>query len=170
MRAFPRLCLFPLLFAVGLHAQAQSIEDAEDAGPGTARALRNEIRNVERDMFALFNRLNDDDDLDVTCGYSTPTRSKIPIWQCEPAFMRIAEGAEFMQMKDNMTPGNGGASKFGYLPRGRDDIAFMQREKQAQLQNQLRTLALGNPELASAVVALHKLRQQLAAIEGSSAE
>lgn len=170
MRVLPRLSVLPLLLAASLHAPAQPIDEPADSGQPSARSLRNEIRNAERDMFALFNKLNSDDELDVACGYSTPTRSKIPVWHCEPAFMRIAEGAEFMQMKDNMAPASGDVSRFGYLPRDRDGITFIVREKQEQLQNRLRTLAQENPELASAIVALHDLRQQLAAIEGASAQ
>ncbi|MDY6982104.1 MAG: hypothetical protein SV422_03360 [Pseudomonadota bacterium] len=170
MRTVPRI-LLSLLVAASMDATAQpqpadAIEATES--PGTPRALRAEIRTLERDMFELFNKLNSDDEFDVTCDFHTPTGSKVPLWRCEPAFIRIAESAEYMQMKDNATATGGGLRGLGYLPRRGDDVAFMQREKAAQLQEEMRALALAHPELATAIVALHARRLQLAEMEGTS--
>lgn len=172
MRTFPRLSLLSLLFAASMDAAAQPAAQPADAieEADTPRALRAEIRTLERDMFELFNELNSNDEFDVTCDYHTPTGSKVPLWQCEPAFIRIAESAEYMQMKDNAAATGGGLRGLGYLPRRGDDVAFMQREKAAQMQEEMRALALAHPELATAIVALHARRLQLAEMEGASQE
>lgn len=173
MRALPLTTLLTLLLALSLHVAAQpsdASEAIESDGERTASALRAEIRALERDMFAHFNRLNSNDDFDVTCGYITPTGSKIPVWNCEPAFISAAEGAEFLQMEDSRAPNGQGLGGIGYVPRNRDDIAFIQREKVAQMQDELRALALAHPELAAAIVALHDRRLQLAEIEGAAGE
>lgn len=172
MPSFPRITLLALLCAAGVQATAQApepvdeIEVVESSG-NTPRLLRAEIRKLERDMFELFNKLNSNDEFDVTCDYHTPTGSKIPLWRCEPAFILRAENAEFMQMNESST---GGLRSLGYLPRKRDDVAYMQREKAAQMQEELRTLAFEHPELATAVMTLHARRLQLAEMEDRGAE
>lgn len=177
MRALPHISLLTLIPALGMHVMAQSteppadpIEEAASSGQRTLPALRAEIRSLERDMFAIFNKLNSTDDFDVTCGYNTPTGSKIPSWQCEPAFMRLAEGAEFMQMKDNSTPGAAGITGIGYVPQSRNDIALLQQEKVEQMQSELKTLAFEHAELGAAVMTLHTRRLQLAEMERTANE
>jgi hypothetical protein len=166
MKTFPRISLLSLLLVASVYATGQAAVEEIETTASSPRALRAEIRTLERDMFALFNQLNSNDEFDVTCEYHTPTGSKVPAWRCEPAFMRIAESAEFMQMKDNAQTASGGLRGLGYLPRRGDDIAFMQREKAEQMQTEMRALANEHPELASAIIALHNLRLQLAAVEG----
>lgn len=169
MRTFPRI-LLSLLVAASMDATAQpqpaDATDVAESSGSSPRALRAEIRTLERDMFELFNKLNSNDDFDVTCDFHTPTGSKLAVWQCEPAFLRLAESAEYMQMKDNSNTDTGGIHGIGYLPRRSDDVAFMQREKAAQMQEEMRALALEHPELAKAIVTLHARRLQLAEMEG----
>ncbi|HEY0961459.1 MAG TPA: hypothetical protein VGE69_03800 [Pseudomonadales bacterium] len=173
MRTLARLSLSPLLLAASVSVVAQpaplpaaAIE--ESTTQSTPAALRAEIRTLERNMFELFNELNSNDEFDVNCGYHTPTGSKIPLWKCDPAFMRVAESAEFMQMKDSRAPNAAGLTGIGYVPQDRDDLAYMLREKTAEMQSEMKALAFAHPELAQAVMALHERRQQLAAIEAAA--
>ena len=49
--------------------------------------LRVEIDKIEKEFYRVFNILNKDDDLDITCNYLVPTNSHIETEVCEPKFV-----------------------------------------------------------------------------------
>jgi hypothetical protein len=146
-------------------SEPADVEQIDVIGQRTLLSLRAETQHLEQHMFRLYNELNSSDDFDVACGDKTPTGSKLPVWQCEVAFMRDAEGVEFSRMWDNRTRGTRGVMAFGYVPRSHEQLAFLHREKLKQLNTEMKALALQHPELASALLDLQARREQLAEME-----
>ena len=53
----------------------------------TVPQLRAEIEKIQDEYYAVFNRLNENDDYDIVCQKFTPTGTNIPQVGCEPAFV-----------------------------------------------------------------------------------
>jgi hypothetical protein len=143
-----------LLLATGAVAQDET----------NSITLRAEAQQLERHMYELFNALNSDDDLDVTCGDTKVTGSTIPVWTCEAAFMRDGQANAMSARFDN--PGAAMANtQGGFIPQSRRQTAFNARQKTRQLNDEMRALARQNAELAAAMIAFNDKRVQLENLE-----
>jgi len=123
-------------------------------------ALRAETRQLEQQMYDLFNALNSDDQFDVACGEHKVTGSTIPEWRCEAAFMRNASARSTSSRFDNPLAAAAN-TQGGYVPQSSRQIGFNQRKKVEQLNQEMMTLARQNPPLAAAMIAYNDKRQQL---------
>lgn len=149
----------PATLLLSLLAAAATAQDAVDVV-----ALRAETRQLEQQMYELYNSLNRDDDFDVTCDEKKVTGSTIPEWTCEAAFMRNAATRSVASRFDN--PLSGAANtQSGFIPQSQSEIAFSQRRKTRELNEEMLDLARKNQELASAMIALNEKRQQLEAAD-----
>jgi len=81
------------LTALFAAAQVQGAEEEqiviEDL---TVPQLRDEIEKIQDEYYAVFNRLNENDDFDIVCQKFTPTGSNIPQTGCEPTFVTRRRG------------------------------------------------------------------------------
>lgn len=68
-----------------------SIELDEVIVRGTLRDMRRDIDKAEDRFFALYNELNENDDLDIRCIRDRRTGSRIPSRLCKPVFYARAE-------------------------------------------------------------------------------
>jgi hypothetical protein len=141
------------LWAAGANPQNQAIEEIEVIGRSASR-LRMEIERIEEGMFALFNELNSTDDFDVACRNSVRlgTGSRIPIRECEPAYLTKARAANAYDFVSS-----GGA----LLQKSDAELMFENRAKTEQLNVEIRELALEHPELATAMLELDAKKQSL---------
>jgi hypothetical protein len=123
-------------------------------------ALRAETQQLEQHMYDLYNALNSNDDFDVACAEQKVTGSTIPEWRCEAAFMRDAASRSVAGRFDN--PGAAMANtQGGFVPTSSRQIAFNQRKKVQELNDDMMALARQNNELAQAMIAFNTKRQQL---------
>ena len=149
-----------LLFLLLANSVAQS-EEAPQAQVDVS-AIRAETKQLEQDMYKLFNKLNSSDDLDVACGDRAVTGSTIPVWQCDAAFMRDAGSTDVGRRFDNNLARG---TQFGNAPQSSKQLSAAYRKKAQQLNDEMKALALEHPELGSAMLALHVKRQQLEKLE-----
>lgn len=139
------------LLAAGANPQNQAIEEIQVTGQ-TAVRLRVQIERIEERLFALFNELNSTDDFDVACRIVVRlgTGSRIPIRECEPAFLTKARAA----------------NAHDYITLGMDlksdaDLLFENRVKTEQLNGEFSKLALDHPELTQAMLELDAKKRSL---------
>ena len=83
LEGFVTILLTMLLASVQVHAAEEEQIVIEDL---TVPQLRAEIEKIQDEYYAVFNRLNEDDDFDIVCQKFTPTGTNIPQVGCEPAF------------------------------------------------------------------------------------
>ena len=151
-----------LLFLLAANAAAQSEAASTAQEQIGVTALRAETRQLEQNMYNVFNKLNSSDDLDVACGEKPVTGSTIPVWQCDAAFMRDAGSTDVGRRFDNNPTRD---NQFAYAPQSARQLSFNHRKKTRQLNDEMKALALAHPELGSAMLALHAKRQQLEKLE-----
>ncbi len=148
------ITLLALLMATQAVAQA----------PVDLIALRAETRQLEQHMYEVFNALNSTNDFDVACGEKKVTGSTIPEWTCEAAFMRDAASRAVAGRFDN--PGAAMANtQGGFIPQSTRQVAFNERKKTQELNDEMMALARRNNELASAMIAFNAKREQLEAAD-----
>jgi hypothetical protein len=148
-----------LITALCLVASTAAAQDAVDL-----TALRAETRQLEQHMYDVFNSLNSDDEFDVTCGEKKVTGSAIPAWTCEAAFMRNAAARGMSSRFDN--PGAAMANtQGGFIPQSTRQVAFNERKKTQELNEEMMALARQHEELASAMIAFNAKREQLDAAD-----
>lgn len=127
-------------------------------------ALRAETRQLEQQMYEIYNGLNSDDEFDVTCDEYKVTGSIIPDWQCNAAFMRNASSQAtsggFHNPMAAMT-----RTQDGFVPQSREQVAFKSRRKVQQLNDDMMALARQHQELAAAMIAFNDKREELAKLE-----
>lgn len=83
LEGFVTILLTMLLASVQVHAAEEEQIVIEEL---TVPQLRAEIEKIQDEYYAVFNRLNEDDDFDIVCQKFTPTGTNIPQVGCEPAF------------------------------------------------------------------------------------
>jgi hypothetical protein len=127
------------LVAAQPQLQNPAIEEIQVTGQSASR-LRTEIQRIEKGMFAMFNELNSTDDFDVNCRY-----------QCEPAYLAKARAANVFDV----------LTFEGIELKDEADLLFENRVKTAQLNMEIRKLALEHPELATAMLDLEARKQSL---------
>ena len=70
------LALFFAVLALPMTAVGQADEAIDDiivAGQKSRAALRRDMIQAEDDFYAIYNKLNDDNEYDVRCRYESPT-------------------------------------------------------------------------------------------------
>lgn len=137
---------------------------ADNAASADAISVRIEARQLEQQMYAVFNRLNSTDDFDVTCAEQKVTGSVIPEWSCDAAFMKNANARDASARFDNPS-GGGQISPYEFIPQSKRQISFKNRKKAEELNAEMTSLARQNPELASAMIAYNNKLKQLEALE-----
>lgn len=135
---------------------ASGIEQIDVTGEQSVIALRNEVQQLEQNMYTLYNSLNTNNEFDVACGNVTPTGSKLPVWECSAAFIREAQGRQ-MQAGD--------ASKD--IPLSAAQINRKYGKKIDELNADMMSIARQNNDLAKAMITLNAKQQELAALEGN---
>lgn len=136
--------------AVAAEGPQRPIEEIEVIGERSLLLLENEIREVEVQMFEIFNDLNSSDDFDVTCRNITHTGTLIPTWECDAGFMtreRSQNVQDFLQS--------------GFIPRTDEQMYWENRHKVEALNAEMIALAKENPALARAMLDLHAKRQRM---------
>jgi hypothetical protein len=81
---FVTILLATLLASVQVQAAEEEQIVIEDL---TVPQLRAEIEKIQDEYYAVFNRVNEDDDFDIVCQKFTPTGTNIPQVGCEPTFV-----------------------------------------------------------------------------------
>lgn len=81
---FVTILLTMLLASMQVHAAEEEQIVIEDL---TVPQLRAEIEKIQDEYYAVFNRLNENDDFDIVCQKFTPTGTNIPQVGCEPVFV-----------------------------------------------------------------------------------
>ncbi len=89
LEGFVTILLTMLLASVQVHAAEEEQIVIEDL---TVPQLRAEIEKIQDAYYAVFNRLNEDDDFDIVCQKFTPTGTNIPQVGCEPTFVTKRRG------------------------------------------------------------------------------
>ena len=87
------LTLFVAVLALPLAAIAQGEEAIDDivvVGKKSTSALRRDVFQSEDDFYALYNKLNDDNEYDVRCFYETPTGPRMRNHVCRAVFVSNA--------------------------------------------------------------------------------
>jgi hypothetical protein len=159
---FKKTSITLLLSLLAANVLAQSEGTASAQLQTDVTTVRAEARQLEKDMYDLFNKLNSSDDLDVACGERAVTGSTIPVWQCDAAFMRDAASTDVGRRFDSNPGGN---NQFGYAPQSSKQMSTSFRKKDQKLNDEMKALALEHPELGSAMLALQAKRQQLDKLE-----
>jgi len=89
LEKFVTILLTMLLASVQVQAAEEEQIVIEDL---TVPQLRAEIEKIQDEYYAVFNRLNADDDFDIVCQKFTPTGTNIPQVGSEPTFVTKRRG------------------------------------------------------------------------------
>lgn len=135
------------------------IEEIEVIGERSTLGLIVEIRQVEVQMYEMFNDLNSTDDYDVICRNVIHTSTLIPEWECDAGFMTRERFRNTQEVLE-----------FGAMPKQEEEMYWENRHKVAALNAEMLALAKENPALANAMLELNAKREQLAAIESRKRE
>jgi hypothetical protein len=156
-----RTLCFAVLVTLGLPAVAQEAASQtaaidEVVVPGRRpENLRVEIERLETAVYARWNTLNSNDDLDIHCLEQAPTGSNIPLRTCAPNFVIEAESRDMTKiLRDGRT---GAGNNYN---RAEHD-ARMQKLSQ-QLTEEMQRIARQDEQLLRDLVRLDELRQMRA--------
>ena len=143
------LTLFVAVLALPLAAIAQDEEAIDDivvVGKKSTSALRRDVFQSEDDFYALYNKLNDDNEYDVRCFYETPTGTRMRNHVCRAVFVSNA------YLKHAARNG------FDVKRVANQDASHATKEQTATFQEKLETLIAANPELQAALVRYNTAR------------
>jgi hypothetical protein len=140
--------LFVAVLALPMAAVGQEEEATEEivvASNKSTTDLRRDLVRAEGDFYALYNKLNDDNEYDVRCYYESPTGVRKKTHVCRPVFFSKARNREnkARRMNPDTDPG---------ITR-----------KMATLQEKLDTLIAANPELQRAMARYNAAQARLTA-------
>jgi hypothetical protein len=157
--AMRTLCLLAVV-GLSVPALAQEAASTPQAGEGVDEVvvpgrrpenLRVEIERLERVVYARWNSLNSNDELDIHCLDSEPTGSNITQTRCAPDFVIQAEARAAQDAID-------GARSSQQSPRTSDYVATMQ-EKSRQLNEEMQRVARQDEQFLRDLVRLDELKQ-----------
>lgn len=120
-------------------------------GEKSLAELRREVYQAEEDFYALYNKLNDDNEYDVRCFYETATGTHIENHVCRARFVSKAFSAHAARNRNDMSR----------VANQDSNPAFA--AKTAKYQEKLETLIAANPELQEALIRYNTLRAQFVA-------
>ena len=143
--------------AVAQEAASQSAAIDEVVVPGRRpENLRVEIERLETAVYARWNTLNTNEDLDIHCLEQAPTGSNIPLRTCAPNFVIEAESKDMTKiLRDGRTGAGNNYSRAEHDSR-------MQKLSQ-QLTEEMQRIARQDEQLLRDLVRLDELRQMQAA-------
>lgn len=143
------LALFVAAFVLPMTAVGQdeeaSGENVVAASQKSAGELRRDLWKAEKDFFAMYNKLNDDNLYDVRCSKEVPTGSVIKTQTCRPKFLSRA-------LKDGKIKKDADLQSD---PEVANNIATFRKN--------MDSLIATNPELRSAAIALNEAQARLVA-------
>lgn len=123
--------------------------------------LRLELQAAERNVYDIFNRLNDEDRFTIHCSINAPTGSNLKLQTCQVQFeieaQRVHGRAYFENMRDfydEFTEPN--TSQTAHIPQ-EALIAYHQRA----YREKMRTIAEEHPEFLEAVVRYTSIKERL---------
>lgn len=124
----------------------QAIDDIVVVGKKSTAALRRDIFQSEEDFYALYNRLNDDDEYDVRCFYETPTGTRMKNHVCRAVYI------------SNSYSKHASRNGFDVKRVANQDASSAMQEKNAKFQEKLETLIAANPDLQAALIRYNTAR------------
>jgi hypothetical protein len=142
------LALIVAVSALPMAAAGQADEAIDDivvTGQKSTAALRRDMIQAEDDFYAIYNKLNDDNEYDVRCRYESPTGQRKKYRVCRPKFFSKARNREDLTR--------------GVDPNTDPVIA----EKLEKLQEKMETLTAANPELQEAMARYNSVRAEFVA-------
>lgn len=131
---------FPTSFA---GQDDEAIDNIVVTGQKSVGELRRELERAERDFYALYNKLNDDNDYDVRCYYESPTGVRKKYQVCRPIFFSKARNREV---------------KTRPIDAQTDPVIA---KKLVELRDRMESLAVAYPELQAALVRYETARTRL---------
>ena len=143
------LAIFVALSALPMAAVGQdeeAIDNIVSTGQKSKAALRRDLIKAEGDFYALYNKLNDDNEYDVRCFYEAPTGLRTKHQVCRPVFFSKARN------RDDPTR------------RMNPDTDRVIADKMVKLQEKLEALTAANPELQAAMARYNTARARLMAL------
>jgi hypothetical protein len=114
------------------------------------RSLQMSVIRADESKFELFNKLNSTDDFDITCKCQTPTGTLIRHWSCVAGYMEKARAEDMDHWH---------ASDWKATPRSDRQLSIEFADKHRALKKEMIDLAVKHPELATAMIKSHELRQ-----------
>ena len=81
----------------------ETLDDIVVVGKKSASALRRDVFDAEDDFYALFNKLNDDNEYDVRCFYEIPTGSRLRNHVCRAKFLSGAYASQAGRGRNNLS-------------------------------------------------------------------
>jgi hypothetical protein len=116
------------------------------------RSLQMAVIRADESKFEIFNKLNSTDDFDITCKWQIPTGTLIRHWSCVTGYMEKAR-SEDMDLWH--------ASDWQATPRSDRQLSIEFASEHRALKKEMVDLAVKYPELATAMIRAHELRQLL---------
>ena len=148
------LAIFVTLSALPMVAVGQdeeAIDNIVTTGQKSKAALRRDLIRAEGDFYALYNKLNDDNEYDVRCFYEAPTGLRTRNQVCRPVFFSKARNRDDPTRRIN------------------PDTDRVIADKMVKLQEKLETLTAANPELQAAMARYNTARARLVALSEEKA-
>lgn len=137
--------------AVAVAQDEEAMDNIVVSGQKSAGAVRRDLIQAEDDFYALYNKLNDDNDYDVRCYYESPTGVRKKEHVCRPVFFSKARNREDRTRRVN--------------PQNDPVIA----EKLVKLEENLKALVAANPELQVAMANYNNARARYVALHEDKA-
>lgn len=132
-------------------ANGDVVDNIVVVGEKSLAELRRDVYQAEEDFYALYNKLNDDNEYDVRCFYETATGTHIENHVCRARFVSKAFSAHAARNRNDMSR----------VANQDSNPAFA--AKTAKYQEKLETLIAANPELQNALIRYNTLRAQFVA-------
>lgn len=125
------------------------LDEIRVTADSSMRSLRKEVYMAEEVKFEIFNKLNSNDDFDITCERRIPTGSILRgPWNCDVGYMKRAR-SEDMHLYFH----------FNVTPRSDEILSNQFADKQRALKKEMIDLAVKHPELATAMIRANEVRQ-----------
>lgn len=162
---------FPTETSMERVKQEQGMEEITIIGQQELFSLKKETIRAEGLKFEIFNSLNSTDDFDITCEMIVPINSHIKHRVCDVKFMKKARTEEARRLLDTAFRVAGASGlppeevvvknylDFGLI-RSDQQLAGLYTAKFKALNKEMIALAVEHPELATAMIREHELKQR----------
>jgi hypothetical protein len=136
-----------------------AVEDIVVLGQKSVAELRRDVFRSEEDFYSIYNKLNDDNEYDVSCFVETPTGTRIKNHVCRARFITNAYSEQAGRRRATATR----------LAQNQDENPVI-AEKTAKFQKKLETFVATDPELQAALVRYNTARARFKAEHEGSAK
>lgn len=143
------LALFAAVLALPMAAAGPAEEEIENIvviGQKSMASLRRDVFRSEEGFYALYNKLNDDNEYDVRCFYEALTGTRVKNHVCRAKFVTNAYAKHAARNRGDLTR------------VANQDANPAIAEKSAKFEEKLETLIAANPELQAALVQYNTAR------------